>query len=58
MQMLSALIVEQQKDCEKKHFNIAVMPCTGKKFEAARSEFTHDASPMLMLLSQLRSSST
>ena len=45
MQMLSALIVEQQKDCEKKHFNIAVMPCTGKKFEAARSEFTHDGKP-------------
>ncbi len=52
MQMLSALIVEQQKDCEKKHFNIAVMPCTGKnsRLHAANSPMT--ASPMLMLLSQ------
>lgn len=39
MQMMAALLKDQHKDEEKKHFHVAIMPCTAKKFEAARDEF-------------------
>lgn len=42
MQMLAPLVLEDQKDNGMTNFNFAIMPCTGKKFEAARSEFAHD----------------
>ncbi len=45
MQMLSSLIKDQNKDAEKPMFHVAVMPCTAKKFEAARPEFTKDGQP-------------
>ncbi len=45
MQMLSSLIKDQNKDAEKRMFHVAVMPCTAKKFEAARPEFTKNGEP-------------
>ena len=45
MQMFSALLRAQQKGGDKKLYHIAIMPCTAKKMEAGRSEFTHDGQP-------------
>jgi NADH-quinone oxidoreductase subunit G len=45
MEMLGALLVDKQKGENKKTFNVAIMPCSAKKFEAARKEFTHDGRP-------------
>ncbi|MBO5971301.1 MAG: iron hydrogenase small subunit [Clostridia bacterium] len=45
MQMMGSLIKEQNKDAEKKMFHVAIMPCTAKKFEASRPEFTKDGQP-------------
>ena len=45
MQMMAALLKDQYKDDEKKHFHVAIMPCTAKKFEAARDEFKTDGDP-------------
>ena len=45
MQMFSALLRAQQKEGDKKLYHIAIMPCTAKKTEAGRSEFTHDGQP-------------
>lgn len=45
MHMLAEVILEDEKDNGKNNFNIAIMPCTAKKFEAARSEFQHDGKP-------------
>ena len=42
MQMMGSLLKEQHKNDEKKHFHVAVMPCTAKKFEADRPEFEKD----------------
>ena len=39
MQMVAAILKDQPKDAEKKQFHVAIMPCTAKKFEAARDEF-------------------
>ncbi len=39
MQMLASVIKEQCRQTEKKCIHVAVMPCTAKKFEAARKEF-------------------
>lgn len=47
MQMLASVIHEQSKTQEKKHIHVAVMPCTAKKFEAARDEFSKDGSPLV-----------
>lgn len=38
MEMFASLLAVKNED--KKHFHIAVMPCTGKKFEAQRPEFS------------------
>lgn len=40
MQMFAAIIREQFKNESKKHIHVALMPCTAKKFEAGRDEFT------------------
>ncbi len=40
MQMFAAIIREQFKNEPKKHVHVALMPCTAKKFEAIRDEFT------------------
>ena len=39
MEMLASVIHEERKEEGKKLFQVAVMPCTAKKFEAKRSEF-------------------
>lgn len=39
MQMLASLLVDDQKADGRETFNVAIMPCTAKKFEAAREEF-------------------
>lgn len=43
MQMMASLLKELNKDI--KHFHVAIMPCTAKKFEAAREEFVVDGKP-------------
>ena len=45
MQMFAALIKDQSKKSSRKMFHVAIMPCTAKKFEAARDEFKHDGNP-------------
>ncbi len=39
MQMFASVIKENAKTYSQKHFHVAVMPCTAKKFEASRDEF-------------------
>lgn len=45
MQMFAAVIKEQEKTSSRRQFHVAVMPCTAKKFEAAREEFRVDGAP-------------
>ena len=45
MQMFAALIKQQNKTSSRRHVHVAVMPCTAKKFEAARDEFKTDGLP-------------
>ncbi len=42
MQMLASVIKEQYRDAYHRVSHVAVMPCTAKKFEAARPEFVRD----------------
>ena len=42
MQMFSPIIKEEYKHSHKKIVVVAVMPCTAKKFEAARPEFVDE----------------
>ena len=42
MQMFASILHQTHKDGEKKHFHVAIMPCTAKKFEAKRDEFKLD----------------
>ena len=37
-----ASVVKHAYKGEKKHFHVAIMPCTAKKFEANREEFAKD----------------
>lgn len=43
MQMMASLLKETNRGV--KHFHVAIMPCTAKKFEAAREEFVVDGEP-------------
>ena len=45
MQMFAAVIKEQNKTSARKLVHVAIMPCTAKKFEAGRSEFTNNGVP-------------
>lgn len=45
MQMFAAVIKEQNKSSNRKIVHVAVMPCTAKKSEAARDEFSTDGVP-------------
>ena len=45
MEMFAAILQDQNKETSRKFFHVAVMPCTAKKFEAARDEFKHDGKP-------------
>jgi NADH-quinone oxidoreductase subunit G len=42
MEMFASVIHEQHKTSSRKHYHVAVMPCTAKKFEATREEFVLD----------------
>ena len=42
MQMMASLLKDKSRAEGQKHFHVAVMPCTAKKFEAARDEFKVD----------------
>ncbi len=45
MQMFASIIKEQCRASLRKNVHVAVMPCTAKKFEAARDEFITDGAP-------------
>ena len=45
MQMMGSLVKDQNMDAEQKMFHVAIMPCTAKKFEASRPEFTKNGEP-------------
>lgn len=45
MQMMAAILKDQVQKASRKMFHVAVMPCTAKKFEAARDEFKTDGQP-------------
>lgn len=45
MEMFAAILKDQNKETPRKMFHVAVMPCTAKKFEAARDEFKQDGTP-------------
>lgn len=45
MEMFASVIREQNSTSSRKAVHIAVMPCTAKKFEAARDEFKLDGTP-------------
>ena len=45
MQMMASILKDQAKEKGEKTFHVAVMPCTAKKFEAARDEFKVDGIP-------------
>ncbi|MCQ2412342.1 MAG: [FeFe] hydrogenase, group A [Sphaerochaetaceae bacterium] len=45
MEMFAAIQKQKAKDEGRKVFHAAVMPCTAKKFEAARPEFQVDGEP-------------
>ncbi|MCC8179493.1 MAG: [FeFe] hydrogenase, group A [Planctomycetes bacterium] len=47
MQMLAAVIKEQYRDAYHKVVHVAVMPCTAKKYEAARPEFSLNGEPVV-----------
>ena len=47
MQMLAAVIKEQYRTVYRRVVHVAVMPCTAKKFEAARQEFTEEGKPIV-----------
>ncbi|AWI06698.1 [FeFe] hydrogenase, group A [Clostridium drakei] len=45
MEMFASVIKEHYKNSDKKVVNVAVMPCTAKKFEAKRDEFKQNGVP-------------
>jgi len=45
MQMFASVIKEQYSTSSRRVVHVAVMPCTAKKFEAARPEFSTDGVP-------------
>lgn len=47
MQMLASIIKQQYATSSKRIVHVAVMPCTAKKFEAARPEFKTDGVPQV-----------
>ena len=48
MEMLASVIHEERQEEGKKLFQVAVMPCTAKKYEAKRSEFCDkDGNPIV-----------
>jgi hydrogenase, Fe-only len=45
MQMFAAVLKDYYKSDDKKLVSVAIMPCSGKKFEANRDEFKKDGIP-------------
>ncbi len=45
MQMMASILKDQSEKSSRKMFHVAVMPCTGKKFEAEREEFKVNGMP-------------
>jgi NADH-quinone oxidoreductase subunit G len=45
MEMLASIVKDQSSTSSRRHVHIAVMPCTAKKYEAAREEFKVDGIP-------------
>ena len=45
MQMIAAVIKEHGRSSSRKSVHVAIMPCTAKKFEAAREEFLLNEKP-------------
>ncbi len=45
MQMFASVIKEHHKMSPRRHVHVAVMPCTAKKYEAARDEFKTEGMP-------------
>ena len=40
-------VVKAQNTSSRRHVHVAIMPCTAKKFEAARDEFYQDGTPIV-----------
>jgi NADH-quinone oxidoreductase subunit G len=47
MQMFASVIKDQYAASSRRVVHVAIMPCTAKKFEAARGEFTQDGVPVV-----------
>lgn len=45
MEMFASVLKEQSKKSSRRLFHVAVMPCTAKKYEAARKELRSDGMP-------------
>lgn len=45
MEMLASVIKEYSHSSSRRHIHVAVMPCTAKKYEAARDEFNVEGFP-------------
>ena len=45
MQMMAAMLKDQSEKSSRRMFHVAIMPCTAKKFEAARDEFKTNGMP-------------
>lgn len=45
MQMMASILKDQNGKSGRKMFHVAIMPCTAKKFEAARDEFKTENQP-------------
>lgn len=45
MEMFAAILRAKTETDGRKLYHIAIMPCTAKKMEAGRKEFTHDGQP-------------
>lgn len=45
MQMFASILKDQSQKASRRMFHVAVMPCTAKKFEASRDEFTMNGTP-------------
>ena len=45
MQMMASLLKDQSMKSSRKMFHVGIMPCTSKKFEAARDEFKQNGVP-------------
>jgi NADH-quinone oxidoreductase subunit G len=45
MEMLASIVKDQSRTSSRRHIHVAVMPCTAKKYEAAREEFKVEGTP-------------